>query len=96
MMGKLREENYISFVIMSILVTFEHGTCYISFNQLGIKLVSKLIHIHESCHSFESFKRMYCPLSYCVFVWFSHATKSFVVFPDVQREVEEVSPLQSK
>ena len=33
---------------------------------------------------------MHCPLSHCVFVAFSLAAKSFVVFPDVQREVEEV------
>ena len=60
------------------------------FSQLGIQLISMTIHFHESCHSFESFKRMHCPPSYCVFVWFSHAAKSFVVLPDVQREVEEV------
>ena len=29
-----------------------------------------MIHFHESCQSFESFKRMHCPLSYCVFVPF--------------------------
>ena len=28
----------------------------ISFSQLGIQLVSKSIHFHESCHSFESLK----------------------------------------
>ena len=33
---------------------------------------------------------MHCPLSHCVFLPFSHAAKSFVVPPDVQREVEEV------
>ena len=48
------------------------------------------IHFHESCHSFESIKIMHCPLSHCVFVPFSHADKSFVMPPDVQREVEEV------
>ena len=63
---------------------------YISFSQLGIQLTCKLIHFHESCHSFESFKRMHCPPSHCVFVWSSHAAKSFVVLPDVQKEVEKV------
>ena len=29
---------------------------FISFSRLGISLVSELIHFHESCHSFESFK----------------------------------------
>ena len=38
----------------------------ISFSQLGIQRTYKLIHFHESYHSFESFKRMHCPLSYCV------------------------------
>ena len=33
---------------------------------------------------------MHCPVSHCVFVPFSHAAKSFVVSPDVQREVEEI------
>ena len=60
------------------------------FSQLGIQLISMVIHFHESCHSFESFKLLHCPLSYCVFVWSIHATKSFVVLPDVQRKVEEV------
>ena len=59
------------------------------FSQLGIQLIFMTIHFHESCHSFESFKRMHCPLSHCVFVWFSHAAKSFVAPPDFQREVEE-------
>ena len=47
------------------------------------------IHFHESCHSFESFKRMHCPLSHCVSILSSNATKSCVLSPDVQREVEE-------
>ena len=46
-------------------------------SQLGIQLIFVKIHFHESCHSFESFKRMHCPLSHCVFVPFNHATKSF-------------------
>ena len=46
-------------------------------SQLGIQLISTMIHFHESCHSFESFKRMHCPLSHCVFVPISHAAKSF-------------------
>ena len=49
----------------------------ISFSQLGIQLAYKSIHFHESWNSFESFKRMHCPLSHCVFVSFSHATKYF-------------------
>ena len=36
------------------------------------------------------FQRMHCLLFHCVFVWSSHAAKSFVVPPDVQREVEKV------
>ena len=39
---------------------------------------------------------MHCPPSHCVFVWSSHAAKSFVVPPNVQREFEDVFPLQSK
>ena len=73
------------------VVTFEHGTClHNHVSQLGIQLISVTIHFHESCQSFESFKRMHCPLSLCVYVLFSHAAKSFVMPPDVQREVEEV------
>ena len=68
----------------------------IHFSQLVIQLISIAIHFHESCHSFESFKRMHCPPSHCLFVWSSHVAKSFVVPPDVQREVEKVLPLQSK
>ena len=60
------------------------------FSQLDIQLISMMIHFHESCHSFESFKRMHFPSSHCVFVWSGHAANSFVVLPDVQREVEEV------
>ena len=32
---------------------------YIAFKQLSIQLVSKSIHFHESCHSFESFQIMH-------------------------------------
>ena len=60
------------------------------FSQLGIQLISMTIHFHESCHSFESFKRMHCPPSHYVFFWSSHAAKFFVVSLDVQREVEKV------
>ena len=63
----------------------------ISFSQLGIQLTYKSIHFHESCHSFESFKRMHCPLSYCVSIWSSRAVKSFVMPPNVQRK-KEVHP----
>ena len=59
-------------------------------SQLGIQLISVTIHFHDSCHSFESFKRMHCPLSHCVSIPSSHAAKSCVVPPDVQREVEEL------
>ena len=46
-------------------------------SQLGIQLISMTIHFHESCQSFESFKRMHCPLSHCVSILSSHAAKSF-------------------
>ena len=49
-----------------------------------------MIHFHESCHSFESFKRMHYPLPHRESVLFSHAAKSCVVPLDVQREIEEV------
>ena len=49
-----------------------------------------MIHFHESCNSFDSFKRMHFPLSHLECIPFIHATKSFVVPPDVQREIEEV------
>ena len=56
----------------------EHGTClHNHVSQLGIHLISMTIHFHESCQSFESFKRMHCPLSHCVSVLSSHASKSF-------------------
>ena len=45
--------------------------------QLVIHLISAMIHFHESCHSFDSFKRMHRPLLHCVFVSFSHASKCF-------------------
>ena len=54
-----------------------------------------MIHFQESCNSFESFKRMHCPLLHHEFVLFIHVAKYFVVPPDVQREFGEVSPLQS-
>ena len=38
----------------------------ISFSQLVIQLASKSIHFHESCHSFECFKRRHCPMLDCV------------------------------
>ena len=50
---------------------------WISFSQLGIQLASESIHFHESCHSFEYFKRMHYPLSHCVFFPSSHAAKYF-------------------
>ena len=46
-------------------------------SQLGIHLISATIHFHESCQSFDSFKRMHCPLSHCVSVLSCHAAKSF-------------------
>ena len=46
-------------------------------SQLGIQLISTMIQFNDSCHSFEYFIRMHCPLSHCVFVPFSHATKYF-------------------
>ena len=36
-----------------------------------------MIHFHDSCHSFESFKIMHCPLLHCVSVLSSHAAKPF-------------------
>ena len=63
---------------------------FISFNQLGIQLVSNSIHFHESCHSFESFKE--CIVQCRIMSWYlSHqvnASKSSVVSPDVQRKVK--------
>ena len=46
-------------------------------SQLGIHLISMMIHFHESCQSFESFKRIHCPLLHCVSILSSHAAKSF-------------------
>ena len=62
-------------VVCSYLWTWYLSTYH--FSQLGIQLIFVTIHFHESCHSFESFKIMHCPLSHCVFVPFSHASKSF-------------------
>ena len=63
--------------------------------QLGIQPISATIHFHESCHSFECFKRMHCPLSHCVSILSSHAAKSFVMPSNVQRISEEFLPLHS-
>ena len=74
-------------VVCRYLWTWHLSAYHIS--QLGIQLISVMIHFHESCHSFDSFKRMHCPLSHHDFYPFSHTTKSFVVPPNVQREIEE-------
>ena len=71
MMGEMGGEPWQLFV-----VTFEHGAClHNHVSQLGIQLISVKIHFHESCQSIESFKRMHCPLSHCVSVLSSHATR---------------------
>ena len=75
-------------VVCRYLWTWHFSAYHLS--QLGIYPFSMTMHFHESCHSFESFKRMHCWPLHCVFVWSSHAAKSFVVSPDVQRKVEEV------
>ena len=75
-------------VVCRYLWTWHLSAHHVS--QLGIQLISVMIPFHESCHSFEYFKRMDCPLSHYVFVCFSHDANSFVVLPNVQREVEEV------
>ena len=77
----------------SLSLPLNMALIYISFQSIGYPaglLVSITIHFHESCHFFEFFKRMHCPPSHYVFFWSSHASKSFVVSPDVQREVEKV------
>ena len=92
MMGKLMEGKYISFC--------NNGSCQsplnmslvcISFSQLGIQLVSQSIHFHDSCHSFQSFKE--CIVCLFIMSWcpsgLVNATKSSVIPPDVQREVEK-------
>ena len=64
-------------------------------SELGIQLISTMIQFHESCQSFEYFKRMH--FHYRI-VCFSHSVmlpSLFVVLPDVQRGFEEVLPLQS-
>ena len=35
-------------------------------SQLGIQLISMTIHFHESCHSFECFRRMHSTVALCV------------------------------
>ena len=62
-------------VVCRYLWTWHLSAHHVS--QLDIQLNSATIHFHESCHSFESFKRIHCPLSHCVFFPFSHANKSF-------------------
>ena len=96
MMKKLREGNQFILQINGILSSsLNMALVCVSFSQLGIQLVSTSIHFHESCHSFESFKRMHCPMSYCVPPRRFNAAEFFIVSPDVQREVESL-PLQSK
>ena len=57
MMGKLREGNQFILQINGSLSSPLNMTLFcISFNQLGIHLVSEFIHFHDSCHSFEYFK----------------------------------------
>ena len=62
-------------VVCCYLWTWHFSTHHVS--QLVIQLISTTIHFHESFHSFESSKRMHCPLSHCMFVLLNHATKSF-------------------
>ena len=62
-------------VVFRYLWTWHLSAYHVS--QLDIQLISVTIHFHESCHSFESFKRMHCPLLHCVSVPSSHAAKYF-------------------
>ena len=62
-------------VVCCYLWTWHLSAYHVS--QLGIELISMMIHFHESYHSFDSFKRMHFPLSHCVSVPSSHAAKSF-------------------
>ena len=77
MMGKMGKG--IIFQIMAVICCYlwTWNFMYNHVNQLGIQLISTTIHFHESCHSFDSFKRKHCLVSHYVFVPFSHAAKSF-------------------
>ena len=77
MMGEMGRESFLQImaVVCRYLWTWHLSAHHVS--QLGIYLIFMTIHFHDSCHSFESLKRMHCPLSHCVSVPFSHASKSF-------------------
>ena len=62
---------------------------YISLIQLGIHLASKLIHFHESFHSFETFKECIVDrrIMYCYPLGQVNVTNSSIVSLDVQMEV---------
>ena len=70
MMGKLREGNkFILQINGSLSSLLNMALVCISFSQLGIHLVSKSIHFHESCYSFDTFKECIitlCPSIYLV------------------------------
>ena len=68
---------------------------YTSCQSIGYSADLRDDPLHESCHSFESFKRMHCPLSHCVFVPSSHAAKSFCRAARCSKEVRSL-PLQLK
>ena len=62
-------------VVCRYLWTWNLSAYHVS--QLGIQLISTMTHFHQSYQSFESFKRMHCPLWHCVYVLFNHASKYF-------------------
>ena len=67
--GKLREGNqFILKINGSLSSPLNMALVYISFRQLGIHLVFDLIHFHESCHSFDSFKEciVQCCIVFCL------------------------------
>ena len=67
----------------------------ISFNQLGKSACLWVDPLSWVMSLLWFFQIMHCPLSYFVPPRYVNAAKSFVVPPDVQREVE-IFPLQSK
>ena len=68
---------------------------YISFSQLGKSVCLWVNPLSWVMSLLWFFQRIHCPMPYCVPPHWVNAAKSFVVLPDVQREVRSL-PLQLK
>ena len=84
MMGKMGRKSFFKYN-GSLSLPLNMELVCISFQSIGYSA-----DLHDDPLSWVmSFKRMHFPLSHCEFIPFSHAANSYVMPPDVQREVEE-------